>query len=1074
MIGQQELPTKPPDFVPTEHLTAERMEGFGLDSNEFLLPEERKLLAWILKTHQSVFAWTELERRRFRPDMFPPIKMPVLPHQPWALRHLPIPPAVRGELMKVLKEKIDAKVYEPSNAAYRSRWFTVTKKDGKSLRIVHDLQPLNKITIRDAGLTPAPDEFAESCAGYTCLGLFDLYSSYDLQLLDEASRDLTTFQTPFGTFRQVALPMGWTNSVSIQQANVTFLLQEEMPDRADSFIDDVVVKGPRSYYLKPDGSYETIPGNTGIRRFIWEYSQNLHKVLRRLDKANASVSGKKAKVCVPEAIVVGHNCSFEGRLPEQSNIQKIVDWPECKDVTDVRAFLGTCGVSRIWIKDYSKIARPLLNLVKKDAPFVFDTACEEAMQQLKDLVISAPCLKPIDYQSINTVVLSVDSSNVAVGYILSQLGEDGKKYPSRYGSITWNSVESRYSQAKLELHGLYRALRSVRLYIYGVADLEVEVDAKYIKGMLNNPDIQPNATINRWIAGVQLFNPRIVHVPATQHTGADGLSRRRRADEDQDEPDDPDEWLDQALQLVINLLNPEYARPQQYPALTSQRFQEIEQLPVLLEDEESEEEQEGGSEQEHEDQEQELEEQEDLFPKRSENAHFRDKELHYFRSYLDTLQVPSEILGNKLASFQKRATRFFVFNDKLMRRSPEGKHKVVISEKQKRLDIISEAHDKLGHKGFFSTNAQVRERFWWPSMEEDIKWYVDTCHECQERQTLKLKIPPCVPAIPTLFQRIHIDTMLMPKAGRYRYLVQARCALTSYPEWRILADETGENIGKFIFEEILCRWGYIGEIITDNGKQYIKAVTWLEETYGIKHIRISGYNSQANGIVERKHFDVRESIMKSVQGQESKWPTVVHSVFWAERVTIKRASGMSPFYMAHGVEPILPFDLAEATYLTEPLQPWLSTEELITIRARQLQKREEDLEAMRERMRLARLRSVQEFEERFSNTIHNYRLEPGTLVLVRNTRIEKELNRKSKARYLGPMIVVKQNDMGAFTLAELDGAVRLLKVAQFRVIPYAPRYRTRYNVESVLDEAQELMKRGDALDAEAEDAPPAE
>jgi hypothetical protein len=125
-------------------------------------------------------------------------------------------------------------------------------------------------------------------------------------------------------------------------------------------------------------------------------------------------------------------------------------------------------------------------------------------------------------------------------------------------------------------------------------------------------------------------------------------------------------------------------------------------------------------------------------------------------------------------------------------------------------------------------------------------------------------------------------------------------------------------------------------------------------------------------------------------------------------------------------------------------------------------------------MRLARLRSVQEFEERFSNTIHNYRLEPGTLVLVRNTRIEKELNRKSKARYLGPMIVVKQNDMGAFTLAELDGAVRLLKVAQFRVIPYAPRYRTRYNVESVLDEAQELMKRGDALDAEAEDAPPAE
>ncbi|KZV95169.1 hypothetical protein EXIGLDRAFT_585627, partial [Exidia glandulosa HHB12029] len=101
-----------------------------------------------------------------------------------------------------------------------------------------------------------------------------------------------------------------------------------------------------------------------------------------------------------------------------------------------------------------------------------------------------------------------------------------------------------YSQVKLELHGLFHALRAVRAYIYGVHCLIVEVDAKYIKGMLNNPDMQPNATINRWIAGVLLFNPTIVHVPATKHTGADGLSRRPASAEDKDEPDDPDEWLD--------------------------------------------------------------------------------------------------------------------------------------------------------------------------------------------------------------------------------------------------------------------------------------------------------------------------------------------------------------------------------------------------------------------------------------------------------------------------------------------------------------------------------------------------
>jgi hypothetical protein len=85
--------------------------------------------------------------------------------------------------------------------------------------------------------------------------------------------------------------------------------------------------------------------------------------------------------------------------------------------------------------------------------------------------------------------------------------------------------ESQYSQAKLKLYGLFRALRAYRIYIIGVKNLIVEVDAKYLKGMLNNFDIQPNATINRWIAGIQLFDFKLVHVPAIHHTAADGLSR---------------------------------------------------------------------------------------------------------------------------------------------------------------------------------------------------------------------------------------------------------------------------------------------------------------------------------------------------------------------------------------------------------------------------------------------------------------------------------------------------------------------------------------------------------------------
>jgi hypothetical protein len=91
---------------------------------------------------------------------------------------------------------------------------------------------------------------------------------------------------------------------------------------------------------------------------------------------------------------------------------------------------------------------------------------------------------------------AVDTSNIAIGFILLQIGADGKQYPNHFSSIVLNEVESRYFQAKLELYGLFRALCTVHIFIFGVKCLTVEVNTKYIKGMINNPDLQPNATIN--------------------------------------------------------------------------------------------------------------------------------------------------------------------------------------------------------------------------------------------------------------------------------------------------------------------------------------------------------------------------------------------------------------------------------------------------------------------------------------------------------------------------------------------------------------------------------------------------
>jgi hypothetical protein len=135
--------------------------------------------------------------------------------------------------------------------------------------------------------------------------------------------------------------------------------------------------------------------------------------------------------------------------------------------------------------------------------------------------------------------------------------------------------ESRYSQAKLELYGLFHALHAYRIYIIGVKNLVVEVDAKYLKGMLNNPDIQPNATINQWIAGILLFNFKLVHVPTIHHTAADGLSRRLPAPEDPPETDDFEEWIDDSYGSFMELAN--WRPPHLFPSSLTMRplFTEI-------------------------------------------------------------------------------------------------------------------------------------------------------------------------------------------------------------------------------------------------------------------------------------------------------------------------------------------------------------------------------------------------------------------------------------------------------------------------------------------------------------------
>ena len=165
-------------------------------------------------------------------------------------------------------------------------------------------------------------------------------------------------------------------------------------------------------------------------------------------------------------------------------------------------------------------------------------------------------------------------------------------------------------------------------------------------------------------------------------------------------------------------------------------------------------------------------------------------------------------------------------------------------------------------------------------------YFICTCRLCQLRKTQQVLIPPVVATPAPLFSKVYMDTMHLTPYSGYKYIVQGHCSLTHWPELEMLRKESAKSLATFILHNIIYCWGTLLEIITNNGAPFIKASDYLVTHYHLRHIRISGYNSCANGIVERSHFDVRQALFKACDGDQSKWPTVAYSVFWAKRVTI--------------------------------------------------------------------------------------------------------------------------------------------------------------------------------------------
>jgi len=203
-------------------------------------------------------------------------------------------------------------------------------------------------------------------------------------------------------------------------------------------------------------------------------------------------------------------------------------------------------------------------------------------------------------------------------------------------------------------------------------------------------------------------------------------------------------------------------------------------------------------------------------------------------------------------------------------------------------------------------------------------------------------------------------------------------------------------------------------------------------------------------------------------GNIERWYEYAPYTFWADRVTTRKAMGLTPYYVAYGIEPLLSFDITEATFLIASILTPLSTVDLLVVRARMLQKHDEDLAKIHKCVLTACYAFTRDFKRKNANKVYNYDFKPGELVLVLNKWIKPKIGRKCKPCYFGPMAVVWRSRNGAYILAEVNGIVSRLKFAAFRLILYRPHSRKYLKITEFVDqrdlEGVETEKEGEVVE----------